>query len=883
MHKLSRTSLAAIVCPSAPFLAPRLLRTTVPVIEHAIQCTPPSVQKSCYSTRPGYKSPAARRWSRPDKAQRAAGAGIVSDVAPLLKQLQTACLSRNIDQIVQVYPTLRDLKALGRSDIRLIAQTLHTRIRNKSKQSDLLPFVQEFIADLRSGAVEPHQFAFVHLLGIYKDCQRFEEGKELWQWLVQQDERYVSQAAYGAAIELMAYGGLSSLPEMEDLYVEGVKRFPGTFAEYHLSPDAIIPDRSQPTLMLGIPTLLLQGICTARLLARGWKKAYLAFDTVLRLFPTHTPPRFFELFMIERPVAEAYTAFTVACRAGVSLGYGQFTALITKMKNAMQSTPRLEDRLMILRAAANALYAYQEAGGQLQSIHIGVFVHCFENLLPEQSPNEDYFGERAALRNVIVITAHQVLSGLLQAGFPAQIHPFEALISLAGRYRVPDLLSTTLADIRKAKMDLGPIGTRSALTSAGLVKHTVLIEELWTSIVTKADTEGSQIAVEDWITFTKACRRAGHVEYFNEQLSKLSHTTTSSVEEHLRLQMTFKERGTRHEQLEDMSVLDLTAGMESLKEQMKPVEAVLMSGSPLDLRQSPFHMHLDPSATSLSSLQHLRSVYDEMTTDPHQPPPASSPDKPKSTTGIPLDDLRFMNWLTILEMMDIAEEYESRFQFAMNQAISSGKPFKDTSVGALRRSPRESIAHPKKLGDRIRTLRSPNAIDLPAFRKMSSDVPDDKFKPMTRDPEAGTWNRMKITKHKAAGVSGVRKVEHNSAGAPPRTDDGQAIRKIEQQAPLVGKPVRQLRPVEKLMAQEDVDRYGKGPTLTYYVGLESHHGAPVKNKKIHIARAAEEGVEDIDASVKMSKVRKEPAREDGVKEVEAPWPSVEELTEQKSS
>jgi hypothetical protein len=53
MHKLSRTSLAAIVCPSAPFLAPRLLRATVPTALNKIQCaSSPGLQKACYATKP---------------------------------------------------------------------------------------------------------------------------------------------------------------------------------------------------------------------------------------------------------------------------------------------------------------------------------------------------------------------------------------------------------------------------------------------------------------------------------------------------------------------------------------------------------------------------------------------------------------------------------------------------------------------------------------------------------------------------------------------------------------------------------------------------------------------------------------------------------------
>jgi hypothetical protein len=700
--------------------------------------------------------------------------------------------------MMDLYPTLLETKVLNRQDTRRIAQALHVRARQSSKTADIFPFIQQVATDIRRGALEPHPYAFVHLLGIYKDCKRFDEGHELWQWLVQQEEPYVSQAAYGAAIELMAYGGLSTLPELEELYTEGLKRFPGTFAEYHLSPDAIVPDRSQPVLIAGIPTILLQGILTARILARDWKKSYLALDTILRLYPTQTPSRFFELFMTERPISEAYTAFMVACRAGTSLNPGQVTSLITKLRAAMGTTASMADRMMLLRAVANALYAYQEAGGQLESLHVGVFIHCFEHVIPEPTPGEDYQGEAALLRNTIVLTAHEILSGLLQAGFSPQIHPFEALVSLAGKLRVPDLLTTTLKDIENAQIELGPIGTRSALTSAGLVKNKQVIQELWSRIISTAESVGAQIAFEDWITFTKACRRADLADYFREQLSKLSHTTTSSTEEHLIYQIGLAEQSTDLP-FDYMTPDELTEGMETLKRQMKEVEAVVMSGSPLDLRTSPFYMHLDPATTSMSSLDNLRAVYDELTTDPHQPsppPPAEgSTNKPAaSSTRIPLAELRFMNWLTIAEMMADAETYESQLQLAMNQAIRQGKPFKGYSPVFLRKSKTNPIESKHDLRNRIRNLRNSNAAaPQPSFRKIGSLAPDEKFKRMSQNSDSGKWEAMKIKKHHVAEPQVQEHSEH-----PEEPKHGSAdYQEIE-------------------------------PKLRYYVALKSDHDAPAK-------------------------------------------------------
>jgi hypothetical protein len=613
---------------------------------------------------------------------------------------------------MDLYPTLVETGRLGRQDTRRIAQALHTLARQKSKTADLLPLIQQVVADLRSGALEPHPYAFVHLLGIYRDCKRFDEGHELWQWLVQQDDTHVSQAAYGAAIELMAYGGISTLPELEELYTEGLKRFPGTFAEYHLSPDAIVPDRSQPVVVSGIPTILLQGILTARILARDWKKAYLALDTVLRLYPTQTPPRFFELFVVERPISEAYTAFMVACRAGTVLSPGQVNILVNKLRAAMGAATSMSDRIMILRAVANLLFAYLEAGGEIHSRHIGAFIRCFEEILPKQDPGHDFVGELAQLRNTIILTAHETLAGLLQAGFSAQIHPFEALVSMAGHLRVPNLLTTTLQDIKTAGMDLGPIGTRIALTSAGLVKNKKLVQQLWQQIVSTADAEGAQIAFEDWITLTKACRRADLADYFCEQLSKLSHTTTSGVEQYLTQQLGLDENEVAKDtsSFEYMPLNELETEMDGLKQQMKNVEAVLMSGSPLDLQKSPFYMHMDPSTTSMSSLDNLRAVYDEMTTDPHQPPQLNAEGSVAppalSSTKIPFDQLRFMNWLSILEMLNEAEAHESSIDAKINEAIGAGQPFQNQQLVFQPRIKREPLQSQSELRDRIRALRN---------------------------------------------------------------------------------------------------------------------------------------------------------------------------------
>ena len=659
---------------------------------------------------------------------------------------------------MELYPTLLAAKVLNSYDTRRITQVLHVRIRNEhspSKRDELFPFVQQLVSHLRQGTVEPHPFAFVHLFGIYKDAKRFDEGYALWEWLVQQDERYVSQAVYGAAIELMAYGRLKPLPLLEDLYNDGLKRFPGTFAEYHLSPDAIVPDRTQLTTISGIPTLLLQGILTARILARDWKRAYLALDTALRIYPTQTPPRYFELFMTERPISEGYTAFMLACRAGVAMRPTHVTALITKLRAAMGASQSMADRVMLLRAIANAMYGYLEAGETLEGIHVGSFLRAFELLLPEPMGGEDYVGEAAEMRDILAVTAHEIMSDLIQAGMPPELRSLQALISISGKLRLPSLLSATLQDIEAAGFELGPIERRTIITSAGLLKDKKLLEQYWLLVVSDAEANSAQIPFEDWITFTKACRRADHSDYFRSQLLKLPYAIDNNTERHIIQQIDMPETSALNHRYQYMSVKELTTELDALKTQMKDIETVVMSGQPLNLHASPLYMHLDPQHPSLGREEDLRSVYNELTTDPHQPPPPpATPDSPVrpavSPTGIPLDDLRFQNWVTVHEMMDTAADYESDLHYAVDTAIKAGTPLKGTPELLRLRKEASTPRSRTDLSMIIKELRASRREDLKMFRNVASD---DLYK-------------MKITKHIAkdegetavAGEKGAQKI-----------------------------------------------------------------------------------------------------------------------------
>jgi hypothetical protein len=721
-----------------------------------------------------------------------------TDEAPVLKSLREACDVASVRTLLELYPGLVATNALHRNDTRRIAQALHARVRNMRDADvsldDIFIFVQRMVSDIQAGALPPHPYAHVHLLGVYKECERYQEGYAFWQWLVDKDTMHVTQAVYGAALELAAYGNILPLDEIEDLYADALKRFPGVFAEYHLSPEAIVPDRSQPVAMTNVPMLLLQGILTARILAGDWRNAYLALDTALRLFPAQVPTRYFELFVTNRPLPEAYTAFLVACRAGVLFKPSHLTVLIKQLRMGLV-TASLPERVMALRAIANAIYAYLEAGGSLQAPHVGAFIRVFETVVPTTTGGQELSADGIKLRNTIITAAHEFASTLIQAGLPPHIHIFTALIHLAGKFQVPSLLQACLQDIQSAQLVLQPVDLRTILYAAGWLGDKDLIQQYWTRIASDAETKGERLEYDDWVTLAKACSRHGYTDYFKEQLWEYEHTLSAA----LKLRLTFHTESAqpRIRQLDsNMELAAFTTEIDALRSQVQDIAAVVMSGQPLDLGKTPFYMSLDPKRPPLGLPHDLRTVYDEHTTDPHQPAPPSGTITPSlSPTGIPLDELRFQNWVSVLEMMSYAKANVSVNKNApFGGDVPDGLPLKLDTL-------RETILDLRKSAPSLRKVAHEFKTEKAQYRSMPK--PSEDFGVV--DPSAADSPEMEYENPRLRRISTDDKegqIRRVSTGQAPSTPSGSLVKRV-----FIG------------------EGFTKRPALNYHGSHETEHDA----------------------------------------------------------
>lgn len=531
-------------------------------------------------------------------------------------------------------------------------------------------FADVLIQDLHERRVPPHTAASVHLISFFKEAKQFDKGIEFWEWVSRQNDDFVDAAVYGAAIELKTEEGKVTLQELEESYAEALSRFPGSFAEYHLSPEAVVSDRGQPTTLNGLPMSLLQGIMTARINHGDWKNAYLGLDTAFRLFPTQVPTRMLELFMLERPLTESYTIFLMACRSGVVLRPDRLTALLNRLAKSQIYQP-VSNQFSILEAMLNAIHAYIGAGGRAAGYHIVVFLKGVEQLLPDRPKGASDI-DQVETETFVVDFARQVPALFAQAGVPIAMASFGVLLTIAGKTNRPEMVTGILKSIAETEHNIDPVIFRIALLAAGQMRNSDLVRSIWQTLAQDAESRGENLDAKDWLGLARAVRRTEQKQFIEDQLSKLGHTLTENTVERVQRALDSPEPEMRpsREQL-DSTTVDIH--LQQLQSRMMLVLELIQSQEVLNFYEEPLPMAIQ-HRSSFGSEDALRNVYDELTTNPEQPKPVEEALKPAiASTGFPLDELRFENWITINELLAEAEWHEAQRAKAVDEAIRSGR------------------------------------------------------------------------------------------------------------------------------------------------------------------------------------------------------------------
>ncbi|KAK7533302.1 uncharacterized protein J3D65DRAFT_670505 [Phyllosticta citribraziliensis] len=630
-----------------------------------------------------------------------------------------------LQEVADQYPLMVEKGVVHQRMTNLLAEMLHTNFRNahpgnknlKHPPPFIFDFAQRLAEDMRAGRIWPSPVATLRLISLCKESKQPEKGKAYWAMLVDK-EGAVDAGTYGSYIELLAEEGATPLAEMEALYQEALERFPGTFAAYHLSPNAILPDRKKAAWFTGMSAHLLQGITTARLVHGDWKNAYLALDTAFRVWATQVPARFLQLFRDHRPTPESYRIFMMACQGGCLVRPRDCVIQTSMVRDVLRDTS-IADRGKVLLSTLDAFTAFVGAGGAPVHHFVTLLMKNLEGVVP--SPYQREPGDQE-IADLVARTGREIYEDFANAGLPPRMVTLASRIHLLGKTLNAQELGIAMKDAKHLRsVELGVTGSleRNVLLAAGKIKHRDLLVEAWKDLAATMVKPRS----EDWHCLAVACRDADFKSFFT---SEFASARDVKPHEHkaIMFQLDWEFQKSTGTKFKSMSVEATQELMDAVKSKVSAITGMLRANKGLDFNASPTPMDFD--GVRVGTPEAMREVYDKLTTDPLAPAPVEDDGQKKtitmSSTGIPMEELRFRNWVGMTELLKHAELHE---HYKVNYKVSNQNK---SSVWV--RPPPEAmkpIDDPAELLEEVKRLRGitevPKAPDVfPSYEARREEV-----------------------------------------------------------------------------------------------------------------------------------------------------------------
>ncbi|KAK8206170.1 hypothetical protein IWZ01DRAFT_68829 [Phyllosticta capitalensis] len=611
--------------------------------------------------------------------------------------------------VAEQYPGFAEKGLVDQRITTMLAEMLQTTHRNNLRDNKkdaalapILEFADQLVADIRAGKIWPSAVASLRLISLCKETQEFDRGKKYWKTL-SGVEGALDAGVYGSYIEFMAEEGVATLAEMEAVYEEGLGRFPGTFAAYHLSHNAILPDRKRTTNFVGMSAHLLQGIVTARLMKGDWKNAYLALDTAFRIWPTQIPARFIHLIRTFRPPVESYRVFMMACRSGADSISARDAVIQTNLLRDFMRVVPLEQRPEIFIKTLDIFHAFVGYGAPATHYFITSLMKNLEALVPS-SYSRTPEGQKVA--DLIAQTARELYDDMDRAGMRPQVVTLASRIHLIGKTMNVKELGLAMKQMKHMRpSSYGSAGSleRNVLLAAGKIQHKELIVEAWCDLKAALPAVG----YEEYYALAVACRDADYKAFFWEEYTAASRRIPGVAQDSIMFQLDWAFDPSKQESHEVLPLETVQNTMREAKDKIQNTIRLLRADKALNFNNYPVPTDMD--GVRLGSEEAMRVVYDKLTLDLLAPPPQEDVKYQQmltSATGIPLGELRFKNWVMMTELLKLAEMYEV---YKADSVDGKAKPWLRPPPG-LNQSP---INDPDELLAEVRRLRNLDGIPLP--------------------------------------------------------------------------------------------------------------------------------------------------------------------------
>ena len=566
--------------------------------------------------------------------------------------------------------------------------TLHESKLEPEKSEKLQQYVEEMIHDMKKGAIGPAPEVSAHLLSFLIATRTWDTATKFWTWLRAQGDEHVNDDVYASAINLLAAQD-AKLEDLEALYQEGMTRLPVGFAAYHFSPGAIVPDREANTsALIQPPTALLHAIMLARLMRGDAQNAYLVLDAIKRLRPASTDGRFYTEFQRERPVAEAYTVFAMACKAGIVLPSNTYRALLSSLRNNADSQ-YMRRYALTVRAMISTTYLHIGAGGKLSRNATTEIIIVLTAIFRIKGVLLMTTEEKLRLLKAVQGLINKTLELAARFSSGPTIAAYNSIITnLAALGQTESTIKEALEEARIQGLEPTRVTRRCILVAAGNSGNAELVKKAWKWLVDARAEDGQLPDATDLHILTKAVVRSDNDAFAVDVVKSMSHIEQWQRENLLeriqrRADMVVKsdeapaDLGEIFEEIDkidaDLEVFDQKTsdarGVQDFSQQVVPM--LLFSPAP-DIRL--------PEGE-------LRELYDQLTTDPDAPQDAAAaPSKEPAIshgTKVPFDQLRYENWKLITYLMAEADRHDKAYIEAVDDAIARGERPPQRNYGEL--------------------------------------------------------------------------------------------------------------------------------------------------------------------------------------------------------
>ncbi|MCJ1395189.1 hypothetical protein MMC18_008072 [Xylographa bjoerkii] len=611
----------------------------------------------------------------------------------------------DLQAVVEAYPKLLKAKLLESEDTVEIFRLLHYGQRSNGKLMPLTAVaehVKEAVDHYQHRRLPPDPNASLHLISYFKESNQYDDGIEFWHWIVRQDNDYLDLRTYGAALELLALYG-QPLAYCEEVYSHGLRRFPESFNEYHLSPGAIVSQLDQPTMIPKTSMGLLQGIIKARLIHGDWRNAYLAMDTALRLHPTQMPSHIFRTILEERPINESYQIFCLICESGSQIKPYDVTWMLNDLVDGQKRGTGNNIDLDIALATLHAIHIYSASGRLLSARHLNILLQCSLTLLPVGGPYDSTYRTESHMDPVALV--RQLFSIFISLNISPEISTYNTMIAAAGRLRHEGFLAWTVKALSDSGIASNEITFECLLNAAARTTGAAQVESTWAS-------RDPTIALmpSSWAALARATSCAGNIDFLHDQMKIHNVTDQKSTMRQVRVELA-KNKPTDSSELPVIPTPDLHSRCESsvvmLSAALQAFQRLLGHPDFGNLKKQPAVRQSMLSTDDVINEDWQKKLYKELSVDPavlatlEAEAPADSElletiqysGIVESSTGFRFDELRYRNWKGINGLLEHAQIFESRLEQAVDKAIEEGKPWKQirSMKGISIRGPRRRL------------------------------------------------------------------------------------------------------------------------------------------------------------------------------------------------